>query len=95
MADVAVVVNSFRGRITAYLRSMEDLRANLTEIDSLGGSAFTNTFNFGGEGTSNYDMTEAEFNQAVRAAQDLVDVFLGGATAASAPRTRQLYRAKI
>jgi hypothetical protein len=95
MALPSSFINTSRARTTAFLVAMEDIVALRTEYISLGGAAFTNTFEFAGEGTSTYDMTEAQYNAMLAALDQFVTAFNGGTIGASASRQGDLYKGKI
>lgn len=95
MAQVSSFVNTTRNRVTAFLKAMEDIIAVQTEFTALGGTGFTNTFDFGGENASTYDMTETEFNAMLTALGQIITAYQNGSLTANANRQRDLYRGKV
>lgn len=94
MANPAAFINTARSRVTRYLKDMEDMKALQTEFNAMGGTTFTNLFDFNGENASTYDITQAEFNAMLTAIGQLITVFDGGSITASATRQGDLYKAK-
>jgi hypothetical protein len=95
MAQASSFIGTTRSRITAIIRAMEDAKSLQSEFNAVGGTAFTNTYDFGGENASTYDLTQAEFNAALTALGRLITAFEGGAVSASAPALGDLYKAKV
>jgi len=101
MAQVSAFVNTARARTSSFLKVMEDMVSLQTEFNALGGTAFTNTFDFlgevpaGGGPASTYDMTEAEFTAMLTALGQMITVYQGGTVAADAARPGKLYKGKV
>lgn len=95
MALPSSFVNTTRSRVTAFLKIMEDMVSLQTEFNALGGTAFTNLFDFSGENASTYDMTEAEFNAMLSAIGQVITVYQNGSITTNANRQRDLYRGKV
>jgi hypothetical protein len=95
MAQVSAFVGTTRNRITAYLKAMEDIVNLQAEFNALGGTSFTDTFDFGGENASSYDVTQAEFVSGLVAVGQIITAFQNGAVAANANRQRDLYKLKV
>lgn len=94
MAQVGSFIGTTRNRIAAIIRALEDAKSLQSEFNAIGGVTFTNTFDFGGENASTYDMTQVEFNAALVALGRLITAFDGGAVASSASALGDLYKAK-
>jgi hypothetical protein len=95
MALPSSFINTSRARTTAFLVAMEDIVALRGEYLSLGGATFTSQFDFAGENTSTYDMTEAQYNAMLAALDQFVTAFNGGTIPASATRQGDLYKGKV
>jgi hypothetical protein len=94
MAQASSFVNTSRARVTAFLKVMEDMVALQAEFNADGGVTFTNTFDFNGENSSTYDMTQAEYNNMLVAIGELITFFQGGSASARATRTADFYKGK-
>jgi len=95
MAQASSFINTSRNRVTAFLKAMEDMVSLQTEFNSLGGTTFTNGFDFNGENSSTYDMTQAEYNSMLTAIGEVISVYQGGSASVNAARTGALYKGKV
>jgi hypothetical protein len=95
MAQASSFIGSSRARITAIIRAMEDAISLQSEFNAIGGTALTNTFDFGGENASTYDLDQASYNASLVALGRLITAFNGGAVSASASALGDLYKAKV
>lgn len=95
MAQVSSFVNTSRARLTAYLKAMEDMVSLQTEFNALGGTAFTNLFDFNGENASTYDLTQTEYNAMLTALGQVITVYQGGSAPIDATRPTALYKGKV
>jgi hypothetical protein len=95
MAVASAFINTSRARISAFLKALEDIDALQREFTADGGFPFVDEFEFKGEGTSTYDMTQAEYHAMLIAAGQMIQAFDGAALAASATRTGDLYKGKL
>jgi len=95
MALPVVFINTSRARISAFLKAYEDLKSLSGEFVAIGGTTFTNGFDFNGENASTYDITQAEYNAALTAASRAITAIDGASVTASATALGDLYKIKI
>ena len=95
MALPSAFINTSRARATAFLNVAEDMVSLQAEFNAVGGTAFTNTFDFAGEGTSTYDMTQAEYNAMLIAIGEFITFYQGGSASVHAARTGDFYKGKL
>jgi len=94
MALPTSFINTSRSRVSAFLKALEDLKSLQDEFTALGGTTFTNGFDFSGENASAYDLTQAEYNTGLAAISEVITAANGGAVSANAARLGAIYKIK-
>jgi hypothetical protein len=95
MAQPIAFINTSRGRVGTFLKAYEDLKSLSDEFTAVGGTTFTNAFEFSGEGTSTYDLTQQEYNAGLAAVGRAISAIDGGAVTAGAAALGDLYKLKL